>query len=50
MKLYDVSYIRNVVDFKLLEEKCKAYKSDNKKKFNMSIVFFVKLLYAHFIK
>lgn len=26
---YDVSYIRNVVDFKLLEEKCKVYKSDN---------------------
>jgi len=26
---YDVSYIRNVVDFKLLEEKCKEYKSDN---------------------
>ncbi len=29
---YDVSYIRNVVDFKLLEEKCKAYKSDSNKK------------------
>ena len=26
---YDVSYIKNVVDFKLLEEKCKEYKSDN---------------------
>jgi len=26
---YDVSYIKNVVDFKLLEEKCKKYKSDN---------------------
>mgnify|MGYP004612944251 CR=1 FL=1 len=23
---YDVSYIKNVVDFKLLEEKCKKYK------------------------
>jgi len=23
---YDVSYIKNVVDFKLLEEKCIAYK------------------------
>ncbi len=26
---YDVSYIKNVVDFKLLEEKCKEYKSNN---------------------
>lgn len=26
---YDVSYINNVVDFKLLEQKCKEYKSDN---------------------
>ena len=24
---YDVSYIKNVVDFKLLEEKCKEYKN-----------------------
>ena len=23
---YDVSYIKNIVDFKLLEEKCKMYK------------------------
>lgn len=23
---YDVSYIKNVVDFKLLEEKCREYK------------------------
>ena len=23
---YDVSYIKNVVDFKLLEQKCKEYK------------------------
>ena len=26
---YDVSYIKNVVDFKLLEEKCKEYKSND---------------------
>lgn len=24
---YDVSYIKNVVDFRLLEEKCKMYKN-----------------------
>ena len=25
---YDVSYIKNVVDFKLLEEKCREYKNN----------------------
>ncbi len=43
---YDVSYIENVVNFKLLEEKCKEYKKNKQ----IAIAYYIFLIYTISIK